>query len=219
MGHTPQKKRNYLQKATEYLEANGGPQKRIGDIAKYNSKLTKDDWKPIFLNAYAHTGSMNRACEIADVDIKTIVKLKKYDDIFREACKMAKADAVGKLEATAFELATKGERKGIYHQGVKVGEECVRSTKMIEWLLKHMEPEIYGDKLSVTGAQGEKDTFDLSKLTKEDIIQIHDILNKRQTTGPVVDAELVEENEEESEEDDYQKQLTYNDDEPNLEDE
>lgn len=182
----------WLKQAKDYLDGAGIPYKDVRQLVTNQSKITRNGWKEVFLNAYAHTGSQNAACEIANVDIKTVLKLKAIDVVFKTACDMVKSQAVGKLEKTAFELAVEGERKGIYHQGVKVAEERYRSEKMIQFLLQKMDPDTYDKQPEKDKPEQKAETFDLSRLTKQDIIEIHKILNKDKSEGEtIIDAEIV----------------------------
>lgn len=48
------------------------------------------------------------------------------------------------LRDAAYERAVEGVRRGVWHNGAKVGDEIVYSDKLTELLLKGMDPETFG---------------------------------------------------------------------------
>ncbi|WP_414479875.1 hypothetical protein, partial [Pseudomonas aeruginosa] len=74
---------------------------------------------------------------------------------FKKAVEDAQAEGDDSLETAAFKRAVRGVVKGVWHNGVRVGEERIYSDSLLMGLLKGRKKHIYAERTELTGANGE----------------------------------------------------------------
>jgi hypothetical protein len=108
--------------------------------------------KVALLTAYANCGGVRRACEIAGVDTPLHYVWLQRDPNYKLAFDKAFEMAGDTLEQAAYERATKGVVKDVWHQGKIVGQEVVYSDGLTKFLLKGAKPARYRDNVDITTA-------------------------------------------------------------------
>lgn len=112
-------------------------------------KEYRAEWEPVFLETLAQNCNVKAACASAGIERSTAYKRRKADNDFAESWDDAIDDGVDALAAEARRRAAEGTRRGIWHQGVRVGEEIEYSDTLIIFLLKAHRPEVYRDNYDV----------------------------------------------------------------------
>lgn len=112
------------------------------------------DWKPIFLEALGKLGVLGYAADAAGVDRSTVFRHRASDPVFSELVDEMCEAGIDKLETEAWERAMKGRVKGVWHMGVRVGEELVYSDALMALLLKGRRKKVFADRTELTGEHG-----------------------------------------------------------------
>jgi hypothetical protein len=112
-------------------------------------------WREPLLEALRSIPIMTRAARKVGIHPSRVYQVMKEDPEFEEAVREAKAEGDDSLETAAFKRAVHGVVKGVWHNGVRVGEEKVYSDTLLVALLKGRKKEIYSDRTELTGANGE----------------------------------------------------------------
>ncbi len=109
-----------------------------------------------FLTHLSETGQVTRSAVLAGWDRVQAYRLKAESEKFAEAWQDALEAYADRLEAEAFRRGVAGTPKGVWHQGVKVGEELQYSDSLLALMLKAKRKKEYGDasKVELTGADG-----------------------------------------------------------------
>lgn len=117
------------------------------------ASLLKHD---LFFAALAKYGVATRAMQHADLDPKVVYDNRKNDPEFAERWRLALEAFADSLEDAARQRAVEGFKKGVWHQGVMVGEEIQYSDSLLLAMLKAKRKREYGDssKVELTGADG-----------------------------------------------------------------
>lgn len=91
-----------------------------------------------------------------DVSVNPVVALRAYraDQQFKEAWDEAMEAATLLVEHTALRRASYTKRKVMNQAGEEVEVEDKPSDRMVQTILKARKPEVYSDKLQVTGKDG-----------------------------------------------------------------
>jgi hypothetical protein len=110
----------------------------------------------LFLSELAKTGQVAASAKAAGVDRSDMYKRKDGDPEFAERWCTALEAFADHLEAEATRRAVAGVEKGVWHQGVRVGNEQQYSDSLLALMLKAKRAREYGDKSKVelTGADG-----------------------------------------------------------------
>jgi hypothetical protein len=106
--------------------------------------------KRAFLVAFVRCGSRQKAAELAGMDDRMHWYWLKTDPIYSEAFERAEQMAGDRMEDRLYTLSLEGTRKGVYHQGVRVGEEQVVYPTLILAALNGIKPERYKYRLDTT---------------------------------------------------------------------
>lgn len=116
-------------------------------------------WAVPFLRAYAKTGNVQQALNLAGVSRRSVYKLREADDEFRQALSDAEEDGADELEAIARDRAKAG------------------SDVLLIFLLKGLRPWKYRDNHHVVNTNAPTDfVIDLS--TPDDSPHITDVSAK-----------------------------------------
>lgn len=97
---------------------------------------------------------MTRAAKKAGIHPSRVYQIMSEDAEFKAAVEEAMEAGVDRAENAAFKRAVDGVVKGIWHNGVKVGEELVYSDSMLALVLKSRRKAIYSERTELTGANG-----------------------------------------------------------------
>jgi hypothetical protein len=94
------------------------------------------DWKPKFLKAFAETGRVGLACEVAGISRATSYKARQADEDFALQWAEVERTFLDALERKAYERALDG------------------SDRLLEFLLKAHRPEVYGERTRIEHSGG-----------------------------------------------------------------
>ena len=102
--------------------------------------------KRAFLDAYAETGTIKRAAEIAGIERKSHYLWLEKDPEYVEEFKSAREQAGDSLEQEARRRAIEGVPEPVWYRGQIVGEIQKYSDTLLIFLLKGAKPEKYAEK-------------------------------------------------------------------------
>ena len=130
------------------------PRKKTGKTAKPKPETAKKE-RPLkfirgaaknrFLNVFANTGNVKKACAIAGISRTTHYKWMHEDDEYCVAFEKARGIAADLLEDEAWRRAVDGDEVPIINKkGEKIGSRFYRSDKLLEVLLKANNPKKFG---------------------------------------------------------------------------
>jgi hypothetical protein len=146
-----------------------------------------EDWQARFLSHLRDTGNVRRSCEAAGVARSWAYELRDKDPQFAQAWKYAALDAADLLEETVTDRAVNGWEEPVWYKDEQVGTVRKYSNTLAVFLLKHANPEKYGDRtrLEHTGADGGAIHIqtDISHLNDEQLSQLAAILDAAQPGG------------------------------------
>lgn len=120
---------------------------------------TPDDFGPaqrvLFIDRLSRTGDVKEALDNVSVSPLAALRAYKDDPAFKAQWDEAMEAATLLLEAHAIKRGTKGhERKTLDNAGNLVTVESPPSDKLLIAALKARKPDMYSDKVRVTGADG-----------------------------------------------------------------
>lgn len=108
-------------------------------------KFIRGAAKNRFLNVFANTGNVKKACAIAGISRTTHYKWMHEDDEYCVAFEKARGIAADLLEDEAWRRAVDGDEVPIINKkGEKIGSRFYRSDKLLEVLLKANNPKKFG---------------------------------------------------------------------------
>ncbi len=109
-----------------------------------------------FFETLAATDHVGEALRASGLPSRTVYGWRDKDPEFAQRWTEAREAYADKLEAEAFRRAVAGTPKGIWHQGVKVGEDVQYSGSLLALQLKAKRKSEYGDasRVELTGADG-----------------------------------------------------------------
>jgi hypothetical protein len=108
--------------------------------------------KRAFLVAFVRCGSRQAAAELAGMDDRMHWYWLKTDPVYTAAFGRAEQIAGDRVEDRLYTLALEGTRKGVYHKGVRIGEEGVVYPTLILAALNGIKPERYRYRVDSTHA-------------------------------------------------------------------
>jgi hypothetical protein len=114
----------------DFPQPNDKNDKEIEEILSKPSYKSTAARMRIFLDTYAKTGRVNRACEVAHIAHKTHYRRLESDPTYRQAFERAEQQVGQMLEDTAVERALNGD------------------SHLLLALLKRFRPEAYRERLS-----------------------------------------------------------------------
>ena len=135
---------------TNHTPADGAPSLATSFIPTHVS-ARHDGWtaarQAAFIEALAETGCVSDAAAAAGVSVRSAYRLRRHPQAraFDRAWDKAIALAARRLTSIAFERAIKGRARPIVAKGEIVGEEHVPSDQLLMFLLRHHDPQRYGD--------------------------------------------------------------------------
>lgn len=111
----------------------------------------RDGWtaerQGMFLNTLANTGSVALAAEAAGITPRSAYRLRNHPAgaAFARCWEAALMTAANRLTAVAFERAITGTPRQIWRDNRIVAETSVPSDRMLMFLLRHLQPALFGD--------------------------------------------------------------------------
>ena len=106
--------------------------------------------KEWFLIEYAASGNNAHACRTVGISPRTVRTHRNTDEQFAALYQYARDEAADSLEAEAIRRARDGVQKKIYHQGVCVDVVTEYSDSLLQFLLRGLKPDVYGQKQQIT---------------------------------------------------------------------
>lgn len=109
-----------------------------------------------FFAELARTDHVGAALQASGLAHRTAYAWKDSDPAFAQRWQEARESFADHLEAEATRRAVAGVEKGVWHQGVRVGNEQQYSDSLLALMLKAKRKREYGDasKVELTGADG-----------------------------------------------------------------
>jgi hypothetical protein len=111
-------------------------------------------WQEVFLRELRQHGSVRHACEAAGVARNYAQVARQQDEQFAELWDHALADFADTLEHEAHRRAVVGVEVPIYYRGEQIGTVRQYSDSLLAQMLKAHRPERYGNKVTVSHANG-----------------------------------------------------------------
>lgn len=108
-----------------------------------------ETWHTLFLSTLRETGIIARAIEACGMSRQTVYNHYNSDDLFHDQWEKAIVDAAGLLEDEAWRRAHEGVNEPIIQNGQIIGFQRKYSDTLLIFLLKHIKPEKFGDKLMI----------------------------------------------------------------------
>lgn len=102
--------------------------------------------KRAFIAAYAETGTIVQAAEIAGIDRQTHYDWSASDPDYVKACQDAYIQSGERLEQEARRRAVQGVQKPVFYKGEKCGAVTEYSDTLLIFLLKGAMPEKYKER-------------------------------------------------------------------------
>jgi hypothetical protein len=106
--------------------------------------------KRAFLVAFVRCGSRQKAAALAGMDDRMHWHWLKTDDAYAAAFAEAERMAGDLVEDRLYTLSLEGTRRGVYHKGVRVGEEEVVYPTLLLAALNGIKPERYRSRVEST---------------------------------------------------------------------
>jgi AcrR family transcriptional regulator len=114
-----------------------------------------DAWREVFLASLQRIPIVSWAAKRAGIDRASVYVHYRNDKAFREAMDNAREIGAEKAERELFRRGVEGVPKGIWHMGVRVGEERVYSDTLLLAIVKAYKKGLYAERHELTGADGE----------------------------------------------------------------
>jgi len=105
-------------------------------------------------SAYATCGSIRAACEAAGVSPASHYRWLREVEGYEEAITLAREMLLGIAEGELFRRAVWGREVDVWYGGEVVGQKREWSDRLLERLLKALDPDRYSDRKQITGADG-----------------------------------------------------------------
>ena len=106
------------------------------------------------LEVVAQGWSVTRAGERVDVSYMSICRWRKADKEFNDAFEAAYKQGTDRIEDEAYRRAVQGIEKPIFYQGEECAVVTEYSDSLLTTLLKGRRPEVYRDRLGISGPNG-----------------------------------------------------------------
>ena len=116
---------------------------------------TVHDRQRDFLTAYSDTFNIDRAAEEARVSRACHYRWCRKHPKYAAAFAKRKEEAFHFLESEAIARAGEGWLEPIFYQGSECGQVRRFDSGLIQFLLRGMAPQKYGNKTEISGPQGE----------------------------------------------------------------
>lgn len=94
------------------------------------------------------------ACDAVGIERCTAYRARKANPELAEAWDEAMEAGIDRAEQEAFRRGVEGVKKGVWHQGVRVGEEQAYSDALLALVLKGRRKQVYAERTELTGADG-----------------------------------------------------------------
>lgn len=119
------------------------------------TKLTKEKREEFMAELTQH-GNVTKAARAVGITRVYAYQVKAEDTAFAEAWDNAVQEWADMLEGEADRRAFEGTTKGVYYQGILVGEERLYSDTLLMFRLKALRPDLYKDRQAteLTGKDG-----------------------------------------------------------------
>ena len=106
----------------------------------------------VFLYGLAETGQVRRASDLAGIDHTTVYRHKMANPEFAAAYAEAMTIAADKLEGEGFRRAFEGVPEAVYSFGQVCGYVIKYSDGLLQFMLKGLKKEVYGDSIKLGGS-------------------------------------------------------------------
>jgi hypothetical protein len=141
-----------------------------------DNRTPAEGWQKRFLDHLRETGNVRRSCEAASVARSWAYDLREKDPAFAAEWKLAALDAADLIEEVVQDRGVNGWDEPVWYKDAQVGTVRKYSNTLAVFLLKHANPEKYGDRTELrhSGPDGgpiqiQQQTADLSHLTDEQL--------------------------------------------------
>ena len=112
------------------------------------------DWKPVFIEALRATGNVTRAARYAGRSRNQAYHVRRHSEDFAAQWDEALEEGTDLLDAEARRRAVTGTDKPVFYKGEVVGSITKYSDRLLMFLLKAHDPQVFrdGGKVKHTGA-------------------------------------------------------------------
>ena len=110
--------------------------------------------KTTLIEAYAETCNVTVAARRAGVGRRAHYSWLEEDSNYAEAFRKVRVQAGEYLEGVGVDRATKGWLEPVYYQGARCGSVRRYDGGLLQFLLRGLLPEKYGQKTEISGPQG-----------------------------------------------------------------
>ena len=156
--------------------------RQLYPVKRYRLPLTPLR-KETFINALAETGSMTAAARAASggnakgphYGLQTFYDEMRRDPNFAHAVELAKAEALGKVEAEIMRRAVQGYSRPVFQKGQLVGHEPVYSDNLLLRLAERLSPNDWSkrEKLEHSGMLQNRQGMVMLEITPEDVLLLN----------------------------------------------
>jgi hypothetical protein len=136
----------------------------------------KPGWRAVFLAELEKWGVVDHAIHTAGVAPSTAYEARQRDPKFAAAWDEAEGRIVATMEVVARQRALVGVRVPVIFQGKVVDTIQEVDSGLLKWLLVKKKPEVYGDKLTVTGDKGGPIKIDVTSYSTEQLQEVRNLL-------------------------------------------
>ncbi len=131
-----------------------GPGNGSKRLLTKHGRLRIPEIKRQVIDVVAHGWSITRAGEKVDVSYITICNWRKKDKDFDAAIEAAYHQGTDRIEDEAYRRAVQGTQKPVFYQGEECAVVTEYSDSLLTTLLKGRRPEVYRDRLGISGPNG-----------------------------------------------------------------
>ncbi len=142
--------------------------------AKIARKRSAPDWAPKFLAELSERGNIRDSCRASGISRQGFYNRRNADEAFAAQVALAIEEAADALEREAWRRAVEGCERPVYYLGERCGGIREYSDTLMSLLLKAHKPDRFRERSEVkhSGEVKQKHTYDLSKLTDEQLQQL-----------------------------------------------
>jgi len=106
-------------------------------------------WHVPFCLAYAESANTTRACVAANVDLAVVRRAQRNDPDFADMFATARQAAIDAAWAVVWQEAVLGIERPIFRQGKQVGVYRQRDTKLLQFVLKVLDPATFSERAQI----------------------------------------------------------------------
>lgn len=139
-----------------------------------------------FLEAFTQTGNLSYAADYAKVNRQSHYRWLESSEAYREAFeRVAREEAVERLELEARRRAVEGWEEPVYQGGQQIGSIRKYSDTLLIFLLKGAAPAKYRERYEIGGPDGGPIPLDVVRAAERFRNRLADLVDRSRTDGPL----------------------------------